>query len=218
MNRRQATTSIAALTALGSAHAQPTAPVEGTQFTTLREAQPSSSPGKVEVIEFFSYACPACNAFDPILERWVATLPADTAFRRIPVPFLANADNFQRTFYALQITGLSAKVHGKIFEAVHVGKQRLLKPEEIAEVVANAGGDKVAFLSAFNSFSMSSFVTRAKSAASNYRIDQIPALAIAGRYITSPAQAGGAQQALALAAALIQKARPVQPARSRAER
>jgi protein dithiol oxidoreductase (disulfide-forming) len=207
MNRRQVSITLAALSIAGSARAQPAGPVEGTHFSTLREAQPPSIPDKIEVIEFFSYGCPACNAFDPSLERWAANLPADVAFRRIPVPFLANAENFQRTFFALETTGMAAKVHGKVFEAVHVDKRRLLKLDEIVEVVTKAGGDKEKFLSAFTAFSMSSFLARAKSAASNYRIDQIPTLAIAGRYVTSPAQAGGAREALAVASFLIQKAR-----------
>ncbi len=207
MNRRHAALTLATIAAGSYAHAQPSVPVDGAQYSTLRDTQPPSTPGKIDVVEFFSYGCPACNAFEPALESWAARLPSDVVFRRVPVPFFANAENFQRTFFALEATGMSQRIHGRIFEAVHVKKQRLVKPDEIAEVVASAGGDRAKFLSAFNAFSMGAFLARAKSATSSYRIDQIPTLALAGRYTTSPAQAGGAREALAVSDFLIQKAR-----------
>jgi protein dithiol oxidoreductase (disulfide-forming) len=207
MNRRQLAIALTALSVAELSFAQSGAPVEGTHFTTLRDPQPPASPGKTEVIEFFSYACPACSAFDPSLGQWAASLPSDVLFRRVPVAFLFNAENFQRTFYALETTGLAAKVHAKLFEAVHIEKRHLDKPDEIAEVVARAGGDREKFLNAFKSFSMAAFLARAKSTASNYRIESIPTLAIGGRYLTSPAKAGGAREALATADYLLQKLR-----------
>lgn len=99
------------------------------------------------------------------------------------------------------------QVHAKIFEAVHVEKRRLANAQEIAEAVARSGGDAAGFLAAFNAFSMGLALARAKAASSNYRVAQLPTIVIAGRFITSPGQAGGAQQALALADDLIQKAR-----------
>jgi len=35
----------------------------------------STPPGTVEVIEVFSYACPACNSFRPLLDGLKASLP-----------------------------------------------------------------------------------------------------------------------------------------------
>src|SRR5664279_1591464 len=70
-------------------------PVEGRDFAKLSPPQPGATPGKIEVLEFFSYACPHCNAFEPQLEAWAKTLPADVALRRVPVPFLMNAENFE---------------------------------------------------------------------------------------------------------------------------
>jgi len=207
MNRRHATIAIAALCAAGPFRALAGSPVEGKEFTALRDAQPATIPGKIEVVEFFSYACPACNAFDPALEQWRTTLPPDVGFRRVPVPYLDNAENFQRTYFALEATGMLASVHGKVFAAVHVEKRRLAKPDEIADVVARAGGDRAKFLAAFSSFSASSFVARAKASTSAHHVESIPALAVAGRFLTSPRQAGSPQEALAVAAFLVDKAR-----------
>jgi thiol:disulfide interchange protein DsbA len=183
------------------------APVEGTDYTRLEPSQPTSSPGKIEVLEFFSYACPHCNAFEPTLEAWARGLPADVVFKRVPVPFLYNADNFAHTYYALETMGLVDKMQMKIFSAVHVDHLRLDKPEDIAAVVAKNGGDAAKFLAAFKSFSVATWVTKSKRMNADYKIDGVPTLAIQGRFITSPELAHGAPQALGVADALIERSR-----------
>ena len=190
-----------------AASAQTTTPVEGRDYTLVQPPQPHPANGKVEVLEFFSYACPHCNAFEPTLSAWTRGLPADVAFRRVPVPFLFNAENFQRTYYALESLGLVEKMQPKIYAAVHIEKMRLDKPEDIAALVARNGGDAARFLSAFKSFTVAAAVSRAKKAMADYKIDGVPTLVIQGTYLTSPSMAGGADKSLAVADALIGRAR-----------
>ena len=95
---------LAALLLLVPALAQ--APQEAATFRTLNPPQPTSSPGKIEVTEFFSYACPHCAHFYPMLESWLAKQPKDVVLRKVPVGF--NRDlwiNMQRAYYALQASG-----------------------------------------------------------------------------------------------------------------
>lgn len=182
-------------------------PVEGKEFSVLKNRQAPMSPGKLEVLEFFSYACPHCYSLDPYVEAWLKRLPADVTFRRVPVPFLAAPELLQRTYYALESTGQLGVGHTAVFAAIHVHKLRLSKAEDVADVVAKAGGDRAKFLSAFNSFGVSSWVNRAKAASQAYELEGVPLLAIGGRFLTSPAQAGGQQQTLTVADALIARAR-----------
>ena len=58
------------------------APVEGKQYTKVEPPVPPIVAGKIEVLEFFSYACPHCNAFEPTLAAWAKKLPADVALDR----------------------------------------------------------------------------------------------------------------------------------------
>ena len=62
-------------------------PVEGKDYVRLKNPQPVETGKKIEVIEFFSYGCPHCNDLEPILDAWVAKLPPDVQFRRVPVMF-----------------------------------------------------------------------------------------------------------------------------------
>ena len=214
MNRRDFSSALIAsgagaslLFADAGARAQAPAPVEGRDYTRIDPPQPTTAVGKVEVLEFFSYGCPHCNAVEPALQAWVRTLPADVAFKRVPVPFLFNAENFQRLYYALETMGLVDAMQAKVFAAVRVEKLRLDKSEDIAAFVAKNGGDSMKFLAAFKSFSVATSVARAKKMVADYKVDSVPTLTIQGRYMTSPAQAGGVAQAFAAADALIQRSR-----------
>ena len=197
---------IAAFGAGGTASAQGS-PVEGTHYVKLSQALPVT-PGKIEVIEFFWYGCPHCNAFEPMLDAWQKGLPADVAFRRVPVafrdePFTAH----QRIFYALDAMGLIPTMHRKVFYAIHVERQRLDKPQEIAAFMAKNGVDSAKFLENYNSFSTATKVKQATKLASDYKIDGVPAIGIAGKYYTSGTLAGTPEGSLAVAEYLIQRER-----------
>ena len=214
VNRRDFSVQLVAaglgLTALSTtqlAIAQGTVPVEGTQFTRIEPAVPPQSVGKIDVLEFFSYGCPHCNTFEPTLEAWAKKLPADVNFQRVPVPFLNNAENFQRTYYALQTLNQIEVLQRKFFSAVHVERARLDKPADIAAWMAKNGVDATKFLDVFNSFSVANSVAKAKKLTTAYRIEGVPTLAVHGRYLTSPGLAGGPEGALAVADHLLQRAR-----------
>ena len=213
MNRREFATRVgaagAAIAALGTgtaARAQG-APVEGTHYVKLSQPLPVA-PGKIEVIEFFWYGCPHCNAFEPMLDAWQKGLPADVAFRRVPVafrdePFTAH----QRIFYALDAMGLIPTMHRKVFYAIHAERQRLDKPQEIAAFMAKNGVDSAKFLENYNSFSTQTKVRQAAKLAADYKIDGVPAIGVHGKYFTSGTLAGTPEGSLKVAEYLIQRER-----------
>ena len=151
---------------------------------------PGAPPGKIEVLEFFSYACPHCSAFEPAIEAWEKPLPADVVLRRVPVPFLMNADNFMHTYYALETIGAVEAVQLKIFRAIHIERKRLEKAENIAAFVGKNGVDAAKFLAAFKSFSVATSVARAKKMMADYKVESVPTLVVQGRWVTSPSLAG----------------------------
>jgi protein dithiol oxidoreductase (disulfide-forming) len=189
------------------ASAQGGAPTEGVQFAKVDPPVPPLAPGKIEVLEFFSYACPHCAAFEPTLDAWSKKLPADVVFHRVPAPFLMNADNFMKTYYALETMGQVATMQRKIFTAVHVDRLHLDKPADIAALAGKNGIDAAKFLDVFNSFSVATSVTRAKKLSVAYKLDSVPTMMVNGHYSTSPSQAGGSEQTVAVVDYLIQRAR-----------
>ena len=157
------------------------------RYSVVDPAQPSDTPGKVEVLEFFAYTCPHCNAIEPLVEKWVATLPEDVAFRAVPVAFNASMVDLQKLYYSLESLG-RLDLHPKVFEAIHKEHKRIYDAKAITDWVAEQGVDRSKFEAVFNSFGVNSKVRRADELARNYGIDGTPSLAIGGRYVTSPSQ------------------------------
>ena len=123
----QAAAAVAATAVLPRlAQAQLKGPVAGTDYQVLDTRAGVEAPaGKIEVVEFFWYSCPHCNAFEPTLNQWVKKLPKDIAFRRVPIAFNDTFVPQQRLYYTLEAMGLLDKLHAKVFAAIHVDKLKL---------------------------------------------------------------------------------------------
>ncbi len=213
MKRRDFSMQLAAaglgLAAAGTARAQG-APVEGTHYVRLSQPAPVTLPSsdkKIEVVEFFWYECPHCNAFEPALEAWAKRLPADGYFRQVPVGFTARHQMAQKMFYALESMGQLQALHRRIFAYVHVQNKRLNTEADMVAFVTANGVDGAKFTEAFRSFQVNTQATRARQLSDAYKIDGVPALGINGRFFTSGALAGSHDRALAVADFLVERSR-----------
>jgi thiol:disulfide interchange protein DsbA len=164
--------------------------LEGVEYVRVRP-QPVETGSKIEVREFFWYGCSHCFALEPFLERWLKTLPKNVQFIRTPGVFNERWAVHARTYYAFETLGITAKMHYPLFQALHVDKRPLFDAESIAAFVAEKGGDRKAFLDAYNSFGMQANVNRAIQAGSAYVIDSVPTLIVDGKYMTNANIAGG---------------------------
>ena len=183
----------------GAAGDPPLVPVTAQQYQVLGKPVPVSAPaGTVDVVEFFSYACPHCFEFEPTLETWLETKPANIHFHRSPVHFLQNAVNFQPMYFALEAMGLADTMQQKVFNAVHLEHQRLDKPDAIAAFMAKNGVDATRFMSVFGSFGVRTKVAQANQLFDAFGIDGVPTIGVQGRFVTSPTAAKGEAQTLAV--------------------
>ena len=95
--------------------------VEGTNYVVLHPAQPTTVPaGKVEVMEVFSYACPFCNKFQPVIHELERSLPPNAWMVFLPAAFNRAEDwpMFQQAFFAAQSLGLAGRTQQAMFDAV----------------------------------------------------------------------------------------------------
>lgn len=169
--------------------AQPATPDEGIDYRTLREIVPTSSPGKIEVLEFFWYACPHCYHLEPHLAKWKASLSADVTFRRVHVAF--RGDTHQKIFYTLEAMGRAEALNAKVFDEIHQRNNPLAGLPDAAEWARKQGLDVTKFEAAWNSFGVQTQQKRANALVAGYRVDGVPTFGINGRYVTSPAMVGG---------------------------
>ncbi len=196
------------LIGMSPASAQAPRPREGKDYLVLGKQAPTDAPtGKVEVVEFFWYSCPHCNAFEPTLEAWVKSLPRDVSFKRVPVAFRDDFAPQQRLFYTLEALNKVDELHGRVFRAIHAERQSLTSDDAIIAWAEKQGLDKAKFTEAFRSFSVASKLRRATQLQDAYKVEGVPALGIAGRYYTDGSLAGSMERALAVTDVLLADAR-----------
>ncbi len=177
--------------------AQVKKPEEGTDFLALpKPVQVEAPKGKIEVIEFFWYNCPHCNAFEPLLESWIKRLPKDIAFKRIPVAFDDSFVPQQRLFYVLEALNKVDELQFKVFNAIHTEKKDLKTQDKIADWVATQGINKAQFVELYNSFSVSTKARKAAQMQDAYKVSGVPAIGVAGRFYTDGGLAGSMEKAL----------------------
>ncbi len=198
------TGSALAISPLGSAFAQGKPPVAGADYLVLDKPVPTESQaGKVEVIEFFWYACPHCFAFEPALNAWLKKLPKNVAFRRVPVVFQDSFIPPQKLYYTLEAMGQLEALHSKVFTAIHVDRQKLDKDNLVLDWAVKQGLDKAKFLETYNSFSVTTKVRKAAQLQQAYNVAGVPAIGVAGRYYTDGSQAQSMERALTIVDYLV---------------
>lgn len=191
-----------------SAQAQARAFKDGTDYLALDKPAPTEAPaGQVEVVEFFWYSCPHCNAFEPMFDAWAKKVPKDVTVRRAPVSFRPDFEPQQRLYYVLEGMGKIDELHKKVFNAIHVEKQTLNTAEQVAAWAEKQGIAKAKFVEMYNSFSVSTKVRKATQLQDAYAVDGVPALGINGRYFTSGTQAKTLERALQVTDYLIAQSR-----------
>jgi thiol:disulfide interchange protein DsbA len=172
---------------------------EGTNYVRLVPPQQTTVPaGKVEVMEAFSYACPACNVFQPVMEQLRSALPPNVQLTFLPAAFNPQEDwpMFQRAYFAAQALGIVERTHQAMFDAVWKtgelavvtpGSNRLKDPlpsiTDAARFYARvAGVDPQKFLAMANSFGVDSKIRAADAQILAMHVDATPTLIVNGKY------------------------------------
>jgi thiol:disulfide interchange protein DsbA len=179
---------LAATFAVGTAFASPTDPKNGVEYITLAQPQAVQAAGKkVEVIEFFMYHCPHCNALEPQFEQWVKKQGDNIVVRRVHIPSQGASDPEAHLYLTLEALGKVEQMHAKVFKAVHVDRVRLIKDDAIIDWVSKNGIDRATFLNAWNSFGVMTKLRQQSKLVETYKVDGAPTIVIDGKYQTSPA-------------------------------
>jgi thiol:disulfide interchange protein DsbA len=203
--------------------------VQGSNYFLIRPALPPAvAPGKVEVTEVFSYACPACNRFYPVVDRLRAALPANVEFDFVAAAFRSDEDwpMFQRAFYTAQLMDIDRKTHDAMFDAVwktgelavvDARAQRIKVPppsiEDAARFYARVAGVKPeTFIANANSFGVDVKMRQADQLIKAAQVDETPTILVNGKYRVTLGAAGGDEQLIELVKYLVAQESPNHPA------
>jgi thiol:disulfide interchange protein DsbA len=196
--------------------------VEGQHYFLVEPAQPTGVPrGKVEVVEVFSYACPACNLFYPVIDTLKAALPARAQLRYLPASWHPEEGwkTFQRAFFAAQSLGLVNRTHAAVFDAIwksgelatvdpatHNLRSQLPTIVDVAKFYGRIAGVKPDdFLAAAHSFSVDASMKQADAQIRAYQADVTPTIIVNGKYRLTPRSAGDNEQFISLVKWLVNR-------------
>jgi thiol:disulfide interchange protein DsbA len=193
------------------AMAQTAAPQEGREYVRLKNAIPVETGNKIEVIEFFSYGCPHCGEFEPLLHEWVKKLPPDVQFRRVPVSFQPKWVPLAKEYYTLEALGEDSRLSPEVFIAIHSKGVNLSDEKTFFEWAAAHGLDRKKVEDMYNSFSMSGKMNRALQQAKAFNAQSVPLIVIDGKFVVSGDKVGSHAAMLPVMDALIVKARAERP-------
>lgn len=181
------------------AAAAPAQWVEGTTYVVLDQAQPTTvPPGKVEVMEVFSYGCPFCDKFQPVIHQLERTLPRNTQMVFLPASFNPAEDwpLFQRAYFTAEALGIADRTHQAIYDAVwktgelaieDPSTNRLRQPLPSLEDVARCysqltGVSTQTFMTTAQSFGVETRMHEADAQVMAMQIPSTPCIVVNGKY------------------------------------
>jgi thiol:disulfide interchange protein DsbA len=180
---------------------------EGKNYLRLKAPVPVETGKKIEVIEFFSYGCPHCAELEPYLDAWLAKLPADVQFRRVPVMFQNPWVNLAKIYYTLDAMGEEAKLSPEVFTALHGKNVSLSNEKTFFDWAASKGLDRKKVEDVYTSFAISGKMNRAKQQAQTFDIQSVPTVVVDGKFVTGSDKVGSHAQLPAAIDELVAKAR-----------
>src|SRR5581483_9121250 len=195
---------------------------EGTNYFLVVPAQHTSVPaGKVEVTEVFSYGCPFCAKYNPVIQKMRASLPANAKVTYLPASFSDAEDwpMFQQAYCTAQMLGVADEAHDRMFEAVWTsgdlaivdpGTNRLKRPlpsiEDAARVYHKLTGvSEAKFIATAKSFAVDVKRKADDALVVAYHVDQTPTIIVNGKYRVTLSSAGGFDQLIQLVGWLVAK-------------
>ncbi len=195
---------------------------EGVNYFLVQPPRPTSLPkGKVEVTEVFSYACPACNLFQPTMHKLKQSLPGNAVLTYVPAAFNPGEDwpMFQQAFYTAQVLGVEQQTHDAMFDAVWKGgalavvdqqsgglRAHMPTIEDAAKFYKEKAGIPIEkFVATSKSFAVDLKVRTAEDLIAAYKVDRTPTMIVNGKYRVQVQSAGGPDKVVELVKYLVEK-------------
>lgn len=153
---------------------------EGTHYKVL-ELEKSSRP---VVTEYFSFYCPHCNSFEPIIAQLKKKIPAEAKFQKNHVSFMGG--NMGMSMSKAYATMVALKVEDKmvpvLFNRIHNMNKPPRNDDELRQIFLDEGVDAKKFDATFNGFAVDSMVRRFDKQFKDSGLTGVPAVIVNNKY------------------------------------
>jgi protein dithiol oxidoreductase (disulfide-forming) len=164
---------------------------EGIEYEVLSQPQTVENKDKIQVIEFFSYACPHCYNLEPSVLAWLKNKPENVEFIQIPAIFNAQWEAFANIYYTAEVLGMADKLHPLIFEAIHGPGKKIKGLDDLKAIFTSNGVTSDDFDNTLKSFAVANKIRKAKAMTKDYEIKSVPMVVVQGKYRTNSTLAHG---------------------------
>ena len=177
--------------------------IAGEHYVVLNTPVATRDPGKIEVVEMFSYGCPHCYEFEPLIAQWAKQQDSDVDFWDFPAVWNPSMKLFAKAFYAAHELKVADRIHLPLFSAIVIDQKNLSNESKLGDFFAEQGINKKAFRKAFNLETVEDQAQQAQLRVINYKPVGVPEIIVNGKYRVDRMHAGGYSGMLAVVDFLV---------------
>ena len=170
---------------------------EGQHYIRLVPTQPTvGGADKIEVTEFFYYLCPHCYNFEPLVNDWLETKPANVRFVQVPAMWNQLLVMHGRMYYTSEILARNGVIEdhalfqATVYQEMHVRRNQLGTETAIRRLFERFGVSDEQFDRTWNSFEVDQKMRVANDLARRYSVASTPTMVVNGKYRFGAQEAG----------------------------
>lgn len=171
----------------------------------------AEDPGKIQVIEFFSYACAWCQRLHPVIDQWVDTKPQNVVFYRFPVIFHPGWDKLAKAYYMVDQLGKTRDLDREFFLAIQQNNVNLSDEKLLKDFFVHHGISSEKYDELFNSFAVLRAYKKGTEINEAYQVTLSPILIInapSGSYLLLASMAGSEKAVMDILQEIIKRESP----------
>lgn len=158
---------------------------EGTHYEVIND----QATEEKQVLEFFSFWCPHCYNFEPLVEQVKSQLDEDVKFNKVHVNFMGFADKetqdaATRAMMVGRALKQSDKLNKAVFEYIHKQRSPLTNMDDLKNIFAINGVEKAEFDKLVKSFGVNSLFSKNNKLIAQYRqnVRGVPTFIVNGKF------------------------------------
>lgn len=154
---------------------------EGEHYKVL-DLEASNKP---VVTEFFSFYCPHCNSFEPIIQQLKKQLPEGVKLQKNHVSFMGGSmgPSMSKAFSTMVALKVEDKMVPVMFNRIHNLRKAPRDDAELRQIFLDEGVDEKKFDSAFKGFAVDSMVRRMDKQFEDSGLTGVPAVIVNNKYL-----------------------------------
>uniref|UniRef100_UPI0040483A8F thiol:disulfide interchange protein DsbA/DsbL n=1 Tax=Rheinheimera sp. TaxID=1869214 RepID=UPI0040483A8F len=169
---------------------------EGQHYQTL----PTAPASTAKVVEYFSYYCPFCYNFEPVVAELKPALPTGLRLQKIPVAFHGGplAPDVQRAHALAETLNVAESFSSALFAQIHQQRKPPQSRDALKQLFAGLGVDNEKFDANFSSLPVNSLIADYEQAIRTANIRSVPGFIVNDKYLVNISAVSSQQQFNAL--------------------